>query len=103
MRGNEITANKHAVASMGGFGCKYYNVAQPETLNIEDVDDREKMYFAAVQAISDTDITSVSTKYDAPAGIGDSGFVLPMGQTWFTKATSITIAKGSGIIYLGGE
>ena len=92
---SRAVAQENMIASMGGFGCKYYDVQS--ATKIEPPSGR---YISAVQTLDDTVIDSIEAGWDVPADDFTSVSV-PQGTCIYLKAKSITISDGSGIIYYG--
>lgn len=85
-----------AVAGMGGYGCMMYNATGAATKFEPEVENR---HIAAVQALTDTVISSIAADWTAPADV--DGLELPAGNCLFVKAASVTITDGVGVLYYG--
>lgn len=93
MRTNRNTANGMTIAGMGGYGCKAYDGPGTISPSIED------RHIAAIQAVEETQISTVNAAWDAPAEV--DGATIPAGSCLFIKAASVTISAGSGFAYYG--
>ena len=83
IRVNNTAASASAIASMGGYGCKKYNVPGGDAEEI--------------QAFEDTEILTVKACWDAPTDV--DGIIIPAGMCLYVKAESVTISSGCGVIY----
>ena len=92
---NKMAAAASMVAGMGGYGCEAFDVSSETELEPQ----AEDRHFAAIQALSDTVIKSVTAAWDAPASISDLS--VPEGNCVYVKASKVTITSGSGILYYG--
>lgn len=86
------------VSSMGGYGCKKYEVLDGGEAQKIDVQDKP-LFISVIQAFEDTAISTVEAMWDAPADV--DGIVIPAGMCLYVKAKSVTITSGSGVIYYG--
>ena len=77
IRVNNTAASASAIASMGGYGCKKYNVPGGDA--------------------EDTEILTVKACWDAPTDV--DGIIIPAGMCLYVKAESVTISSGCGVIY----
>lgn len=87
-------AESCAIASLGGYGCMYYSGSGKYEPSIPD------RHICAIQALTDTTITSIGAAWDAPAD-NVSDLDISEETTLYVKAASVTIASGDGILYYG--
>ena len=103
MRVNNTAASASAIASMGGYGCKKYNV--PGGNAEEFKADGVGTFVSVIQAFEDTEILTVKASeiltvkacWDAPTDV--DGIIIPAGMCLYVKAESVTISSGCGVIY----
>ena len=95
IRVDNTAASASAIASMGGYGCKMYNVSagKPEEFKAEGMG----TFVSVIQAFEDTEVKAVKAYWDAPTEV--DGIVIPAGMCLYVKAESVTIASGYGVIY----
>lgn len=79
IRVNNTAASASAIASMGGYGCKKYNVPGGDAEEFKA--DGVGTFVSVIQAFEDTEI------------------IIPAGMCLYVKAESVTISSGCGVIY----
>lgn len=95
MRVNNTAASASAIASMGGYGCKKYNVPGGDAEEFKA--DGIGTFVSVIQAFEDTEILTVKACWDAPTDV--DGIIIPAGMCLYVKAESVTISSGCGVIY----
>ena len=95
IRVNNTAAFASAIASMGGYGCKKYNVPGGDAEEFKA--DGIGTFVSVIQAFEDTEILTVKACWDAPTDV--DGIIIPAGMCLYVKAESVTISSGCGVIY----
>lgn len=95
MRVNNTAASASAIANMGGYGCKKYNVPGGDAEEFKA--DGIGTFVSVIQAFEDTEILTVKACWDAPTDV--DGIIIPAGMCLYVKAESVTISSGCGVIY----
>lgn len=98
MRIDQKAAQESMITSMGGYGCKKYDVVagnQPQKIT----SGKDGLYVSVIQAFEDTTVDQVEYTWDAPADV--DGIIIPAGMCLYVKAESVTISSGSGVVYYG--
>lgn len=93
IRVNNTAASASAIASMGGYGCKKYNVPGGDAEEFKA--DGVGTFVSVIQAFEDTEILTVKACWDAPTDV--DGIIIPAGMCLYVKAESVTISSGYSI------